>query len=98
MLFHPGMNKSLSSFQYTDHEVYDLVRESMYDVEFAGIRTHYVFDRFGNPSGLVMLQQQQGEHTYTQRKLVYEGFFFKPCGLLIKSNGFIKVCWVNDGL
>ncbi|ELT87738.1 hypothetical protein CAPTEDRAFT_22448, partial [Capitella teleta] len=55
-----GFNKTLDEFTYSDKDINDLIIESMYEVEFVGVRGYTRFDKTGNPQGLITIRQQQG--------------------------------------
>ncbi|ELU13426.1 hypothetical protein CAPTEDRAFT_196516 [Capitella teleta] len=55
-------NKTLDEFTYIDKAINDLIIETLYELEFVGVRGYTRFDKTGNPQGLITISQQQGEN------------------------------------
>ena len=55
-----GVNKSLEEFTYADKAMYNMMMESIHEIEFIGLRGYTKFDMSGNPSGLLIISQQRG--------------------------------------
>ena len=62
----------MDSFTYKDSDINDLIMESLYEIEFVGVRGYTQFDRSGNPAGVVSISQQQGKYSIIVTEL---GFY-----------------------
>ena len=61
MLYVTGINKTLDQFTYRDRDITELIVESFHEIDFIGVRGYTKFDESGNPSGFILISQQQGK-------------------------------------
>ena len=55
-----GINKSLEQFTYLDMDIFQLIMDNFYEIDFIGIRGYTRFDKSGFPTGVTIISQQQG--------------------------------------
>ena len=56
-----GETRSIADFQYKDNDIGDMVVESMYELEFQGIKAYIDFDQYGDMHTDMNIFQQKGK-------------------------------------
>ena len=105
IMMYTGVNRSLEDFTYGDRAMYEVMMESMQEIEFIGLRGYTKFDTSGNPSGLLVISQQRGGFScfgvtlsLWKNAFKFKRCITKVCFLLCLSHQYIvwQWCWCGN--